>query len=85
MLTTFLRHLLRQLDREDPGWQQKTVILLDNASYHNNPLMIARLKRMGLRVMFSAPYAWAGAVCELAFAALKLGELNPEYQPTGKK
>jgi len=21
VLTTFLRHLLRQLDREDPGWQ----------------------------------------------------------------
>ena len=46
---------------------------------------MARLERMGLRVMFSAPYSWAAAPCELAFSALKLGELNPERLPTGKK
>ena len=61
------------------------MFLLDNASYHNNPLMMARLERMGLRVMFSAPYSWAAAPCELVFSALKLGELNPEHLASGKK
>ena len=40
---------------------------------------------MGLPIIYSGPYCYASAPIELMFAALKLGELNPERQPTGKK
>ena len=40
---------------------------------------------MGLPIIYSGPYCYAAAPIELMFAALKLGELNPERLPTGKK
>ena len=59
--------------------------MLDNASWHTNPVMKARLARMSLPVTYSGPYAYGAAPIEKAFAALKLGDLNPERLPTGKK
>ena len=47
--------------------------------------MKARLARMSLPVIYSGPYAYGAAPIEKAFAALKLGDLNPERLPTGKK
>ena len=85
VMTTFLRYLVRKLDVESPGWQENSLILLDNASWHTNPVMKQRLARMGLPVIYSGPYCYASAPIELMFAALKLGELNPERLPTGKK
>lgn len=40
---------------------------------------------MQLKTMYSGPYSYSAAPAELVFAALKLGELNPERLPTGKK
>ena len=48
VMTLFLRALAQQLDIESPGWQEETIILLDNASWHNKPLMKKRLAKMGL-------------------------------------
>ena len=84
-MTTFLRYLTRQLDLETPGWQENSTILLDNASWHSNVIMKERLSRMALPVIYSGPYAYGAAAIELVFAALKLGDLNPERLPTGKK
>ena len=39
VMTTFLRYLVRELDRESPGWQDTTTILLDNAAWHTNQVM----------------------------------------------
>lgn len=36
-------------------------------------------------VIYSAPYCYSTAPVEMAFSALKLGDLNPERLPTGKK
>lgn len=85
VMTTFLRYLARQLDLEDQGWEVDSLILLDNAKWHSNDVMKSRLARMELPVMYSAPYSYTTAPVESAFAALKLGELNPERLPTGKK
>ena len=85
VMTTFLRYLTRQLDLETPGWQENSTILLDNASWHSNVIMKERLARMALPVIYSGPYAYGAAAIELVFAALKLGDLNPERLPTGKK
>ena len=85
VMATFLCYLVRQLDRETPGWQENSVILLDNAAWHTNATMRQRLQKMQLPVIYSGPYSYSGAPIELVFAALKLGDLNPERLPTGKK
>ena len=85
VMTMFLRYLTRQLDRETPGWQEDSVILLDNAAWHTSPLMKKRLAKMELPIMFSGPYSYSAAPVELVFAALKLGQLNPDRHPTGKR
>ena len=85
VMITFLRYLARQLDRETPGWQEDTTILLDNASWHCNAVMRARLARLELPIIYSGPYCYSSAPCEQVFAALKLGDLNPQRLPTGKR
>ena len=40
---------------------------------------------MKLPIIYSGPYSYSTAPVEQAFAALKLGELNPDRLPTGKK
>ena len=34
MIALFLNHLIAHLDLEIPGWQEDTIFLFDNASYH---------------------------------------------------
>ena len=46
VMTMFLRYLVRELDRESPGWQENSTILLDNAAWHTNAVMKQRLARM---------------------------------------
>ena len=46
VMTMFLRYLVRELDRESPGWQEDCTILLDNAAWHTNQVIRQRLARM---------------------------------------
>ena len=85
VMTMFLRKLMSQLDLERPGWVDSSTVLLDNASWHVNRVMKQRLARIELPVIFSGPYSYSTAPAELVFAALKLGDLNPERLPTGKR
>ena len=85
VMTLFLRLLVRRLDRESPGWQENSLILLDNAAWHSNAVMKERLARMKLPIIYSGPYSYSTAPVELVFSALKLGDLNPEGLPSGKK
>ena len=84
-MTMFLRHLVRRLDQDTPGWQDDSVILLDNAAWHTSPVMKKRLEKMNLPIIYSGPYSYSAAPVESVFASLKFGELNPERLPTGKK
>ena len=61
VMATFLRKLMEQLDRERPGWQEDTTILLDNAAWHTTPLMKERMARMQLPTMYSGPYSYSSA------------------------
>ena len=36
VMTLFLRYLVQELDRDQPGWQDTTTIMLDNAAWHTN-------------------------------------------------
>ena len=85
VMTMFLQHLVRRLDSETPGWQETSTILLDNATWHTSTVMKERLAKMKLPVIFSGPYSYAAAPAERVFAALKIGDLNPNRLPTGKK
>ena len=85
VMLVFLRHLMRQLDRESPGWAEEAVFLYDGARYHTSEMMRDYFRKLQVSVMFSGPYSYAAAPIELLFGGLKFGELNPERQPTGKK
>ena len=76
---------MARLDVESPGWQEESIILLDNASWHNSGEMKERLAKMQLPIIYSAPYSYSTAPIELLFSALKLGDINPNGHPTGKR
>ena len=85
VLLAFMKHLMRQLDGEDPGWAEKTVFLLDGARYHTGEKMREYLRKLQVQVIYSGPYSYAAAPIEMVFGALKRGELNPERRSTGKR
>ena len=58
---------------------------MDNAPYHSGEEIRDYMHKMQIPVMYSAPYSYSGAPIETLFAHLKLGELNKDRLPTGKK
>ena len=72
----FMGRLANQLAREDAGYRQKTVILMDNAAYHKSKETRAYFDKLGIKLMLSGPYSYSGAPCELFFAYFKQGYLN---------
>ena len=81
----FLGRLSQQLEKEDANYKHNTVILMDNASYHRSEHTRAYCDRLGLQLMLSAPYSYAGSPVELFFAYFKQGYLNDRFESTGKK
>jgi transposase len=76
---------MQVLDNESPDWRDNTVFLWDNAPYHSSQETRAAIQALGLKIIFSGPYSYSGAAIETLFAHLKLGELNADGQPTGKR
>ena len=70
---------------EKLAWQENTVILLDGAKYHTSEDTKTHLKKLNMRVIFSAPYSYSTAPIELLFGGIKNGKLCPYTQKTGKK
>ena len=85
MMALFLLSLTKALDNETPDWRENTFFLLDNASYHRSPETKAILQTLGLKVIYSGPYSFSASPIELLFGGFKVGELNPESLPTGKR
>ena len=85
VMLLYFTHLLRLLDQDTPTWRDDTIFLLDGARYHTSPETKEHLRRLGLKVIYTAPYSYASSPIEKLFGALKLGELNPSREPTGKK
>ena len=84
-MLAFLMHLVEKLDMEHPSWREDTVILLDGAKYHIGADIRDYMRKMELSVIWSAPYSYDTAPIEMVFGHLKIGELNQEKWPTGKK
>ena len=78
-------NLVAKLDEETPGWQESSVILLDNAPYHVSADARSYLRKMQVPIMYTAPYSYSASPIESLFSILKLGELNEEREPTGKR
>ena len=85
IIALFLKHLIDKLDEETPDWQDDTVILWDNATYHSSSETMNIINRLGLKVIFSGPYSYSAAPIETLFSALKMGELNHNDSSTGKR
>ena len=85
VMITFLYHLVQVLDNETPGWRENSWIVHDNAPYFTSEETRAAVNAMGLNMTFSAPYSYSAAPIETLFSNLKLGELNPDRQATGKR
>ena len=81
----YFHHLAAKLDKERPQWRENSVILLDNAAYHNSSSTISLLQGLRIPVMFFGPHSYNLAVCELFFSFLKSTHLNPNMLPTGKR
>ena len=77
----FLKHLVKKLDIDSPGWQENTLILVDNASYHTGDEIRENMRKMQLPVIYSAAYCYSSAPIETLFAHLKLGQLNQNQEP----
>lgn len=84
-MEVFFHHLAGKLDQERPNWRKDTVLLLDNAKYHNSQYIMKVFKKLRLPICFLGPNSYNTAVCELVFAALKTVDLNPTRLPLGKK
>lgn len=85
VIALFLKHLTDALDVDSPGWCDETVFLWDNAPYHSSSETIKIVNKLGIQVIFSGPYSYSAAPIETLFSGLKLGELNAEGHPTGKR
>ena len=80
----FMRHLVAKMDNLIPGWQESSIILIDNAPYHSGEEIRDYLHKMEVPIMFSGPYSYSAAPIESLFSLLKFGEINKEAIATGK-
>ena len=85
VMMIFLQHLVEQLDLERPSWRDDTVLLLDGAKYHTGSQVREYMRKLDLQIIWSGPYSYSTAPIETVFATLKLGELNLDRKPSGKK
>ena len=85
VFSLFMKMLVAQFDAELPGWRASTVFLLDGARYHTSEETRQELAKMGLAVMYTAPYSYPSSPIERLFAGLKRGELNPDDKKNKKR
>ena len=81
----FLTELIKTLDIEDKNWRTNSVLMWDNAGYHEAKEVLTPLEEQRAPVLFLGPYSYRMAPAEMVFAALKLQHLNTLEAPLGKK
>ena len=85
MFCLFISKLAATLTSENRNWRDNTLLLIDGARYQTSRESIRHLKALGFKVCVSAPYSFASAPIEYAFAFLKAVDLNPQGLKTGKR
>ena len=81
----FFWHLVKLLNKKNPNWRRETILLLDNAPYHQSTTMMEFYAEQALPIMFTGPHSYAAAPVEMFFAAFKRDDINPRKLPTGKQ
>jgi len=81
----FFRQLVLKLNKDRIDWRDNTIIILDNAPYHNSTSVMRLYESLRIPVIFSGPHSYDAAPCELFFSYFKSVNLNPERLPLGKK
>ena len=85
IMEMFFRYLDKKLEKERPGWRKSTVVILDNAPYHNSKATLKTFEDLNLPIMFTGPHSYDASPCELFFAQFKSVDINPRHLPMGKK
>jgi|APCry1669189768_1035252.scaffolds.fasta_scaffold24227_2 hypothetical protein len=85
IMMIFLSRLCRVLDSENWGWRDNTIFLLDGASYHTSTETRQIAAYLDIKIVFSAPYSYDTAPCELLYAHFKNTDINSSRMSTGKK
>ena len=80
----FFRYLTQKLDKDRLNWRSNTVIILDNAPYHNSKASMKLYETLNLPITFTGPHSYDGAPCELLFALIKSENLNPRHLKMSK-
>ena len=81
----FISKLAARLSADDKSWRDNTLLLIDGARYQTARESIRHMKALGFNIVVSAPYSFASAPVEYAFAFLKSTDLNPSGLKTGKR
>ena len=84
-MTLFMTELIKTLDYQDRLWRSNSVIMWDNASYHEADEVLLLLREQNVPTLFLGPYSYRMAPAEMVFAALKVQKLNKDQAPLGKK
>ena len=81
----FFTDLILTLDAEDRNWRANTVLMMDNASYHDSKDVLELFKKQRVPVMYLGAYSYHMAPTEMVFAALKVQLLNEDQVQLGKR
>ena len=71
-MVLFLTELIRTLDYEDKSWRENSVLMWDNAGYHESEEVLTLMEEQKVPLLFLGPYSYHMAPCEMVFAALKV-------------
>ena len=63
----FFAAFVKKLNETKPDWRKSHILMLDNASYHVSSSALDTLKKLEIPVIFTGPYSYTAAPCELLF------------------
>ena len=81
----YISHLVEHLDIHSPSWREDSVILLDGSRVHVSDDSKDFIKKLGIPVIFTGPYAYDGAPIEMFFSYFKSASLASLHLATGKR
>jgi len=85
IMELFFTHFVKVLDAKRKSWRKDTIVMMDNAAYHNNASMLEFYETLKIPIIFSGPHSYSASPVELFFAHFKKVDVNPSNLKTGKK
>ena len=58
MMELYFSTLIKMLDKQDPRWRSKLIILQDNAPYKTSKDMMAFYERHRVPILFTGPHSY---------------------------